>query len=76
MTFDINAKHQESLQSRQCQACARIFFKTNPPSCQAFPRGIPAQIFNGYWDHTKPFPGDHGFQRAPAEAIRPLDFSK
>lgn len=31
-------------------------------SCTAFPDGIPKVIFLGEYDHTKPFPGDHGLR--------------
>jgi hypothetical protein len=38
-----------------------------PETCDAFPDGIPTQIWNEGFDHRKPFPGDGGvhFEQAP-----------
>ncbi len=35
------------------------------PSCEAFPGGIPAEIWENRADHRKPYPGDNGLQWAP-----------
>ncbi len=32
------------------------------PKCEAFPEGIPADILNGEFDHSKPHEGDHDVQ--------------
>lgn len=29
-------------------------------TCNAFPNGIPDEIWEGNFDHRKPYPGDHG----------------
>ena len=45
-----------------CTKCS--FFKPdlNNWHCDAFPKGIPEEIINGEFDHTKPYAGDHGIQ--------------
>lgn len=42
----------------QCTKCSR--FKWDH-TCQAFPCGVPDEIFLGAFDHRKPYPGDDGF---------------
>jgi hypothetical protein len=42
------------------------------PSCDAF-AAIPEEIFLGRFDHTEPFPGDHGVRFSINETER-LDF--
>lgn len=58
----------------QCAACARLREKVG--TCDAFPGGIPKNIFMFGEDHRTPRRGDHGlqFQQKPgAEAQRALD---
>ena len=48
----------------QCTRCKHL----HPPSgpfgyaCDAFPDGIPEEIFVDGFDHTQPFPGDQGIR--------------
>jgi hypothetical protein len=48
----------------QCKNCARFDFASftidNRRKCDAFPKGIPDQIWFNEVSHTKPFPGDNG----------------
>jgi hypothetical protein len=44
-----------------CVNCARKNrFGGWPPTCAAFPEGIPEPILLGLYDHTKPYAGDGG----------------
>lgn len=47
----------------QCDRC--IFRLEGKPACVAFPSGIPADILEGRFDHTKPYAGDGGFRFVP-----------
>ena len=41
-------------------------------TCDAFPHGIPEEVFNGAVDHRQPYIGDNGIQFELAEgATRP-----
>lgn len=45
-----------------CVSCVQLNRTgLNPPRCNAFPDGIPAEIWGG-GDHRVPWPGDHGIQ--------------
>jgi len=51
-----------------CVAC-RHFHRTNlaADTCDAFPAGIPAEIWQAKNDHHEPFPGDHGIRFEPID---------
>jgi hypothetical protein len=40
----------------------RSIEKPMGPKCSAFPKGIPAKILNGEFDHRNPYPDDQGFR--------------
>ena len=43
----------------QCTKCAQF---TTDHTCEAFPCGIPDEIFLGGFDHRRPYPGDDGIR--------------
>ena len=44
-----------------CMEC-KHFRGEDPPTCDAYPDGIPKAIWTGGVDHTKPWIGDHGIR--------------
>ncbi len=42
--------------------CARCAHNNEDGTCKAFPQRIPDAIYTNRHDHTKPYPGDQGFQ--------------
>ena len=42
--------------------CMTCKFRLLDWSCEAYPDGIPEEIFNGEVDHKEPYKGDHGIQ--------------
>ena len=56
----------------KCYNC-KHFFYTDDTSvcCAAFPKGIPTEIFNEDFDHTKPYPNDNGimFERSEIDFL-------
>jgi hypothetical protein len=47
-----------------CHKCERYH---NDAKCDAFPRGIPAEVLVGDFLHTQEYPGDHGLQFRPKQ---------
>jgi len=47
-----------------CYDCS-CFHDASSRMCNAFPEGIPDEIWTGAIKHDKPYPGDHGFQFKP-----------
>jgi hypothetical protein len=50
------------LEITQCVHCMRLSANN---CCEAFPAGIPAEIISNEFDHTQPYPGDHGLRFKP-----------
>ena len=46
-----------------CVVCKHFHKKDmKKNSCDAFPDGIPREIFFEFYDHTKAYPGDNGIR--------------
>jgi hypothetical protein len=73
MGTQFDAWIDEAVIRKPCSYCERIKDlgrgrRENEPdkgfiyesSCEAYPNGIPNLIYNGFWDHRKPFEGDGG----------------
>ena len=45
--------------SSQCRDC---FWFNEDWTCDAFPKGIPKEIYTGEFDHTKELKGDNGIR--------------
>lgn len=55
----------------QCVCCKHVIelsFFGERSTCRAFPGGIPKEIITGQFDHTQPYPGDHGIRFELKEA--------
>lgn len=53
-----------------CFECVHFRGRTEAgPTCEAFPGGIPDDIYFGGVDHRRPYPGDRGVRWEPAEGV-------
>ena len=51
----------ELLNAPQCLFCTHLDWKNKRAiTCDAFPEGIPDEIFDNEVSHKKPYPGDNG----------------
>ena len=54
------------MQSDQCLQCTH--YRTEA-ECDAFPEGIPGEIFGGVFDHSQAYPGDNGIRFEQADDV-------
>jgi len=52
-----------AVETAQCQRC--MFWLGGSTRCVAFPRGIPRDIADGRFDHTRSYPGDGDIRFLP-----------
>lgn len=63
--FEIDRSLSIPLFSKVCSRCAHFHVGSvfgQKKTCEAFPDGIPGEIFLGENDHTQPYKGDNGIQ--------------
>lgn len=65
---DATDRGYDSFMRSRCLKCKHYHFG-GYFSCEAFPvsRGIPPEIWDGEYDHTKPYPGDNGVRFEPVQ---------
>lgn len=59
-----------------CMMCRRFRLEGGygaPPSCEAFPHGIPSIILEEGADHRQPIEGDNGIQFEAREGVTPAE---
>lgn len=59
--FLLDDSHSEPFLSQVCTFCRHLNLDGSK-QCEAFPEGIPSEIWNGKNNHRTAYPGDHGIR--------------
>jgi hypothetical protein len=65
MTIHLDADLRQTHISPVCWWCSRLRENGVDRECDAFPGGIPSEIWEGETDHRVPFSGDQGIRFEP-----------
>lgn len=70
--YDPSEKFDFVFTPAQCSLCVhRDRGGKLPPSCAAFPDGIPDEIMSNLVDHREPVEGDQGIRFEPRDSVKP-----
>jgi len=77
--IEIDRGHDRPVFSPVCDFCRHYRItpplddqgELRPPTCDAFPHGIPDEIWHGRSKHRDPYPGDHGIRFEARPDVKP-----
>ena len=73
--YHLDGPEPEPLLSEVCTWCTHLRLSADPDrlGCDAFPSGIPDELWNARSIHDAPYPGDHGITFDPIAGAEPDD---